>query len=354
MARILGIAPHLPERIETFEALGRQNPDWDTKRLFQKSGIHSRRIARPEETASDLAFHAACRLLDLSLVPPETVDYLLYCTQSPDHYLPSTACILQDRLGLGRHIGAFDYNLGCSGFVYGLQIAACLIDSGSARHVLLLTADTYSKYCHPRDRMVRPIFGDGAAATLLGPSGHSLGAIGDFVCGTDGAGAKNLIVPSGGSRMPRSATTAQEVCDDTGCVRSHDHIFMDGPAIFGFAITTVPEVVARVLQRAKLTTADVDWYVYHQANKYMLENLAQRSQIPWEKMVLALEDVGNTVSASIPLAIQRYVETGKIRPGQRLMLIGFGVGYSWNACLVTWEAAESGIRNAVRVQETTP
>ena len=324
-ARILGLAYHLPERVETNDDLQRENPDWRMQELYEKSGIWARHIAAEGETASDLGYQAAEQLLQRGLVAREAIDYLLFCTQGPDHFLPSTACILQNRLHLGKHVGALDYNLGCSGWIYGLQLAAALITSGEARCVLLVTADTYTKYIHPRDRTVRTLFGDGAAATLVGPT-NGVGRIGTFVIGTDGTGAERLIVPSGGLRIPRSPATAEETTDGSGCTRAKDNLYMDGPAIFTFAITAVPRAIKTLLDKLALSATQIDWYVYHQANMYMLENLARRSQIPLDKMILDMRDIGNTVSASVPIALQRAVESGRIQPGQRLVLAGFGVG----------------------------
>jgi len=333
-AQIRAIAYCLPDHVETNEDLQRENPDWQMDRLYEKSGIGSRHIAAPDETASDLAFRAAQRLFEKPGVVPEEIDSLIFCTQSPDHYLPSAACVLQDRLRLGKHVGAFDFNLGCSGYVYGLYMAKCFVECGQARSVLLLAADTYSKYIHPRDRTVRTLFGDGASATLVGRSDAP--GLGEFVLGTDGSGAKNLIVPSGCLRLPRSPATAVEATDNSGCTRSQDTLFMDGAAIFTFAITVVPRTIQALLTKANLKPEDVDWYVYHQANKFMLEHLAQKSRVPRDRMVLSMEDVGNVVSASIPIAVQRYVEAGKIRAGHKILMVGFGVGYSWGACLATW------------------
>ena len=332
---VLGIAYHLPPRVETNADLQRQNPDWRMDDVYAKSGIAQRHIAAEGETASDLGYQAAVALLDRRLVPPEEIDYVLLCTQSPDYFLPTGACVLQQRLGLGKHVGALDFNLGCSGFVYGLQIAQSLVASESARNVLLITADTYSKYIHPKDRTVRTLFGDGAAATLVGRA-TGRGRIGTFLVGTDGKGAENLIVPAGCSRLPRSAETSEEVTDEAGCTRSKQDLFMDGPAIFTFAISVVPRAVKNHLANASISQDEIDWFVYHQANRYMLEHLAKRSKIPLDKMVIDVHDIGNTVSASIPIALQRGVEEGKIEPGHRLLLVGFGVGYSWAACDLTW------------------
>ncbi len=334
-ARILGLSYHLPERTETNEQLARENPDWDMKRLVKKLGISARLIAAEGETASDLGFAAAEKLLARSLVPTDEIDYLLLCTESPDQVLPPSACQLQDRLGLGRHIGAFDINLGCSGFLYSLQLAKCLVEAGGARSVLLILADTYTKYIHPRDRIVRTLFGDGAAAALIGAGGSDQ-SIHSFVLGTDGSRAGSLIVPAGGLRMPHSAATAVAREDAAGCTRSPENLFMDGPTVFAFANEIVPPMITAVLEKARLTYDDIDWFVYHQANKFMLDRLAMLSDLPPEKMVLDVEHVGNTVSASVPIAIQTYVDAGKITPGQTLLLAGFGVGLSWGACVVTW------------------
>lgn len=333
---ILGIDYYLPERVETNDDLGRENSAWQMDRFESKCGISSRRIAAPDETASDMGFLAAQKLLGRQLVPADEIDFLLYCTQSPDHFLPSSACILQDRLGLKNEIGALDFNLGCSGYVYGLYLAKQFVETGAARNVLLITADTYTKYIHPQDRSVRPIFGDGAAATLIGNAPDGKGLIGDFVLGTDGAGAKNLIVPSGAMRLPRSEETSRETTDIVGCVRSKNNLFMDGMALMSFAVTTVPKAIDGLLIKTGLSLEEIDWFVYHQANLFMMKHLAEASQIPWEKMVFSMKDIGNTVSASIPIAMARYLDEGKIVPGQKLALVGFGVGYSWGACIVEW------------------
>ncbi len=281
-----------------------------------------------------MGFLAAKKLLDESGVDPSTIDALLLCTQCPDYYLPSAACILQHNLGLGKHVAAFDFNLGCSGFVYGLNLARVLIAAGDARNVLLVTTDTIAKIVNKKDRTVRMLFGDAAAATLISQS--ETNDLGPFVLGSDGKGSKNLIVPSGGLRLPRSPETAVETTDKAGCIRSQNDLFMDGPEIFTFAIGTVPKNINAVLAKSGETIEQVNWFVYHQANKYMLEYLAKKSRIPMEKMAMSLEDIGNTSSASIPIALRRYAQDGKIQPGHRVLLAGFGVGYSWGACMVTW------------------
>ncbi len=337
-AAITHIAHHLPERVLTNEQLAVEYGSWDGPKILAKTGISARHVAAPGECASDLGVAAARKLLDAARCPAREVDFLLFCTQSPDHLLPTTACLVQDRLGLGTRCGAIDVNQGCSGFVYGLALAKGLVEGGMAGKVLLINADTYTKYVNPRDRSTRTIFGDGAAATLIEPvgaGGEGGGEpIGPFVFGTDGSGAPNLIVPSGGQRHPRTAESAVEREDENGNWRSDDDLFMNGAEIFAFTLRAVPSAVGQLLDRSGLGMKDVDHYVFHQANKFMLERLRQKLEIPPEKFAITMEATGNTVSASIPIALEREKARGRIRPGDRVMLMGFGVGYSWAATMI--------------------
>jgi len=238
---------------------------------------------------------------------------------------------LQHRLGLHTSIGALDINQGCSGFVYGLALANSLIVSGTAKNVLLLTADTYTKYLNRRDRGVRTVFGDGAAATLVSAVAGDVPFLGPFIFGTDGSGAENLIVPTGASRKARSAETAIEAQDKSGNWRCEDNLFMNGPEIFNFTLKSVPPLVDALLEKASLTRESVDLFLFHQANRFMLDRLRQKTDIPPEKFVLELEDCGNTVSSTIPIALERTAQKGSLESNQLIMLVGFGVGYSWAA-----------------------
>jgi 3-oxoacyl-[acyl-carrier-protein] synthase-3 len=334
--RIVGISGYLPRKVETNEDLAREQPSWDLAKIGEKTGILARHIAAADETACDLGYEAAAKLLQRQLVPAGEIDYLIFSTQTPDHFVPPNACLLQQRLKLSTGIGAVDISPGCAGFVLGLHLAKGLVESRAARNVLLVTAETYSKLIHPADRTVRTLFGDGAAATLIGACDGKGGGLGEFVIGTDGSGAASLIVPSGGFRMPRSAATGTEHADAQGSVRSQDHLFMDGQAVFAFTLNTVPRALDKVLQKSGLTRDQVDWYVFHQANKYMLDMLAKGGKIPNEKMTFHLAEVGNTVSSSIPLTLEAYAESGRIRAGQKLVLAGFGVGFAWALCTLTW------------------
>jgi 3-oxoacyl-[acyl-carrier-protein] synthase-3 len=336
---IRAIEHHLPEKTVTNEALAAEFPEWSVQKIQSKTGILERHIAAPGECSSDLGYVAAKRLFDSGACTAEQIDFLLLCTQSPDYFLPTTACLLQDRLGIPVSAGALDFNLGCSGFVYGLGLAQGLLRTGQATRLLLITAETYSKFIHPGDKSVRTLFGDAAAATLIEAApGEDDAGPACFVYGTDGRGGANLIVVAGGFRTPRDAATAEVLPDDSGNVRSQDNLYMNGAEIFNFTLSAVPESVHRLLDRAGKTLDEVDLFVFHQANQYMLEHLRRKLGIPREKFVLCLSRCGNTVSSTIPIALQQAAADGKLHDGQLVMLVGFGVGYSWGAALMRWPA----------------
>ncbi len=334
-AAIRGIATHLPEYVLTNEELAQTIGTWSADKIFEKTGIRERRIAAADETAGDLALAAARRLFDRAPGTADEVDFLLFCSQAPDYYLPTTACVLQDKLGLAKSIGALDFNLGCSGYVYGLSLAAGLIGTGSARNVLLLTADTYSKYIHPRDGSVRTLFGDGAAATLISADPVSeQSEIGPFVFGTDGSGSADLIVQAGGFRLRSSSATAVEAADSSGNVRSADNLHMRGAAVLNFTLREVPAAMQSLLARSGTDMTDYDGFVFHQANKFMLDALQRKAGVPPEKLPRYFEAIGNTVSSTIPFVLEQEIAEGRYSSGARLMLVGFGVGLSWAAARV--------------------
>lgn len=318
-ARIAGIEYHLPETVLSTADLAREFPDWTVEKIDDKTGIQERHIAGPGECASDLAAAAARKLFESGVCQPEDIDFVLFCSQSPDYFLPATACIIQDRLGLPVSCGAYDFNLGCSGYIYGLGQAEGLIASGQAERVLLLTADTYTRFIEPGDRSVRTIFGDAAAATLL--TATDTAHIGPFVYGTDGSGAENLIVKNGGMRRPGGPGPDQRPT-----------LFMNGSEIFAFTLEAVPASIEKLLAKAGLTIGDIDLFVFHQANRYMLDHLRRRMKIPAEKFLVSMSHCGNTVSSSIPIAIRQSL--GPRPAAGTMMLVGFGVGYSWGATLV--------------------
>ena len=341
-AALSAIEYYLPDRTVSTKALSAEFPEWSVEKIDQKTGIQERHIAGPDECSSDLAVAAARKLFASGACNPESIDYLLLCAQSPDYFLPTTACLVQDRLGLPTSAGALDFNLGCSGYIYGLGLAQGLIASRQASTVLLITAETYSKFIHPQDKSVRTIFGDASAATLLRAAKSDLPFIGPFVYGTDGRGAPNLIVPSGGMRCARTPQTSLAAEDGNGNVRSPDNLFMDGAEIFNFTLSAVPESITELLKRSGRSLEEVDLFVFHQANKYMLDHLRKRMKIAPEKFYMAMSHCGNTVSSTIPIALKHACLENRLSAGSTVMLVGFGVGYSWGATLVRWNGAEAG------------
>jgi 3-oxoacyl-[acyl-carrier-protein] synthase III len=321
------IAIHLPERVETNAQLKAMFPHWDMDLIYQKTGIGQRHIAAPGECASDLAVSAAKKLFTDQDIDPHSIDFVLLCTQTPDYPLPTTACLLQERLGLKTSVGAIDFNLGCSGFVYGLSLADGLIRTGSVRRVLLLTAETYSKYIHEADRSLRTIFGDGAAATLIDAAERpSLTA---FQFGTDGSGADTLLVNKGGARDPEQAIKPR------GRQRWESALYMDGPSLINFTVAAVPKLVNNILDAANLPRERVDLYLMHQATRKMLEQLQEALKLNEAKLPIVLEHCGNTVSSTLPILIDELRKDGRLTPGMKNLLIGFGVGWSWAGCV--WE-----------------
>ena len=335
MAYIKAISYYLPERVVTNEELVKIFPEWSVEKVAQKVGVNSRHLAASDETAGDMAEKAARRLFEEYHIQPESIDFLLLCTQSPDYFLPSTACILQDRLGIPTSAGAFDYNLGCSGCIYGMAVAKGLIAAGIAKNILLLTAETYNKYLHPEDKSNRSIFGDGAAACLISTEGFA--EIQDFVLGTDGKGADNLIVKTGAARHMLPTGNSQE--DDEGHIWYDDYLYMNGGAIFNFTLDAVPAMIQQLLEKHHLSQDDINYYVFHQANKFMLSTIRKFCVLPKDKFYINMEEVGNTVSSTVLIGLKDCIERQVIKPHDTVMIAGFGVGLSWGGTILRFQAS---------------
>jgi 3-oxoacyl-[acyl-carrier-protein] synthase III len=322
-AKISAITYHLPEMMEGNETLQRDNADWDMSKIVGKTGIVSRYISAEGETAVDLAVDAGTKLLHNDSVNPEDINLLILVTQSPDYVLPTSACILQDRLGLTKNCMAFDINLGCSGFVYALSVAGALIETGVATKGIILCSDTYSKYIAKNDRTCRPIFSDGAAAVFVERS--ETDDIGPFDFGTDGSGFDKLIVKGSGAR---EACVIEE--------QPHGTLEMHGSNVFLFTMNVVPKSIKNLLERTSKTLEDIDLIVFHQASKLVIDNLIKKLSLDEEKVFTNYDSVGNTVSATIPIALKDAVSQGRLKNGDTVMIVGFGVGLSWGATLINW------------------
>ena len=326
---IKALAYTLPENEVTNEQLVKEFPEWSVDKIADKVGINTRFVASENETSSDLAVKAAEKLfLENPNINKEDIDFVLFCTQSPDYFLPTSACIIQNKLGLPTTCGALDFNLGCSGYIYGLSLAKGLFLGGIANNVLLLTGETYSKYLHPKDKGNRTIFGDAGSATLISTEGFA--EIENFSLGTDGKGAENLIVKTGGLRCksPMNDLTFDEKANPT----SSDYLYMNGSEIFNFTIEAVPELVKNTLLKNKLTNDEIEGFVFHQANKFMLNFLRKKLKIKEEKFHYYMSEVGNTVSSTIPIVLYEKLKNGELHGN--ILLGGFGVGYSWGGCVI--------------------
>lgn len=327
-AFISDIAYYLPMQVLTNEDIAEQFPEWSVEKIANKIGISERHIAAKDETATDMAYSAAELLFSRGVAKRKDIDFILLCTQSPDYKLPSSACLLQARLGIPKHCGAFDFNLGCSGYEYGLAIAKGLIWGDIAKNVLLLTAETYTKYLHPLDKGNKTIFGDGASATLISTEGFA--EIGDVILGTDGEGGDNLIVRTAGARRKFFANDAHQ--DEDGNIISSDHLYMNGRNVFNFTADVVPTMIEQLLQKSGLKQDDVDLWVFHQANTYMINYLRKLMDIEKDKCYFFMDKVGNTVSSTVPIALCEARKENRLHGN--ILLAGFGVGLSWGGVIL--------------------
>lgn len=328
-AFIKAISFYLPNKLLKNEDLSNQFPEWSVQKISAKTGIYQRHIAEIDEFTSDMAVNAAEKLFSEHFIDRNEIDFVILCTQSPDFLLPTTACIIQNRLGLRKNIGAFDINLGCSGYVYGLSIAKGLISSGIANNVLFLTSETYSKYINPIDKSNRTIFGDGSSATLISTNGW--GEIKNFSFGTDGSGAEFLIVKNSGSRF--RTNSGCDIFGSEGFERNDNDLYMNGKAIFNFTASVIPGLIKDVLNKNQLQLENIDLFIFHQANSYILNYVRKKIGIPEEKFFIDINDIGNTVSSTLPIAISR-ADSRKLLNDKYLLLAGFGVGLSWGSVII--------------------
>ncbi len=287
-------------------------------RMIKKIGINSRRIAEEDEYSNDLAVKSAKKIL--KHINKNKIDYLIFCSNTPEYSLPTNACIIQDKLKLKTSIGAFDIILACSGYIYSLSVAKSLIISKQAKNILLITSDTYSKFIKKENVNTRVLFGDGSSSTLISTNKNHKGSleIENFVCGTDGSGFKNAVIPNFGARYWNNKI-------DNG-----DYLDLNGPGIYEFALKRVPYVVKEYLKKNLLSIDKVDYFVFHQANEYIIKNLQIKLKIPKNKVLMNMSSIGNTSSSSIPIVLSKYLD--KIKKNKKIVLVGFGGGLSWGVC----------------------
>ncbi|MBR1398395.1 MAG: ketoacyl-ACP synthase III [Selenomonadaceae bacterium] len=325
-ACIKAVSAYLPEKVES-------NKDFGDQRFIGKLGITERHIAADDESAGDLAFNAAENLFNKYKINRDNIDFILLCTQHPDYQMPTTACHLQHRLNLPKSAGALDYSLGCSGYVYGLSLAKGLIESKLAKNVLLLTSSIYNKYINKKDKPIRPLFGDGATATLISAEESDKPFLDAFVFGTDGSKYDSLYIPVGGSRLPPRENAEVVETDEHGNIHTNYEVHMDGMAITYFTFRTVPKLVEDVLNKAQLNREDINYYIFHQANHFMMNQVQKKCQLEGLNFYNDITDIGNTVSGTLPFGILHVIKDTPTSNLQKVMLAGFGVGLSWSGCI---------------------
>lgn len=332
MAYISGISYYTPAQVLTNDILKVRYPDGEIDKSEQITGIKKRHIAAADESTSDMATRAAEELFREYDIDKASIDFVIICTQTPDYYLPSTACIVQNALGLSTKTGALDINMGCSGYVYSLGMAKGMVNSGIAKNVLLLTADVFSKFIHPKDKANQVIFGDAATATLV-TAQKGIFELNEFVFGTDGSGAENLIIKEGAGKNFNKQYA--ESFDEYGNVLCDSYLYMNGNNVFSFTIQSVPVLIKEVLEKNKLEFDKVDHFVFHQANNFILEYLRKKIKIPAEKFIRNIEQVGNTTSSTIPIAMKDAMQQELFKTGETVLLAGYGVGFSWAGTTIT-------------------
>lgn len=324
-AYIKDIQFYVPEISVSDAELKERFPDHDVERTSNVIGVHNRFISPPDFTSRNLAELAAEKLFTRGKITKEEIDFLILVTQTPDYKQPSTACIIQNDLGLRNNIGAFDVNLGCSGFMYGLSMGKSLIESGMCRNVLVLTAETSTRNLHPQDAGSFLMFGDAGTACVV--SSEGLCRIGNYEFGTDGSGYDKLIIKTGGYKYPEKINDAH--FDELGNIISSDHASMDGNEVFVFTIKAVPKLVRNSLAKNDMDIQDVDLFIFHQANAFILEFLRKKIKIDKDKFFVDMEKYGNTSSCTIPICLVDAIEQGKIKTGSKVSISAFGIGYSW-------------------------
>ncbi len=321
-AGILGTGSALPSRVLTnadLEQMVDTNDEW----IVTRTGIKERRIAAPDEATSDFAVPASERALEMAGVRAEEIDLILVATVTPDMMFPSTACVVQERIG-ATHAAAFDLSAACSGYLYGLSVASAFVATGQYRYVLVIAADVLSRIVDYTDRSTAVLFGDGAGAAVVGPVEGDRGLLA-FDLGADGSGGKFLHMPAGGSRMPASYAS----------IDAHMHYLkMEGQETFKFAVKAMASSTEKVLERAGLSREEIDVLVPHQANIRIIEAARKRFGLDEHKVVLTIHKYGNSSASSIAIALDEAIRSGRAEPGHVVVLVGFGAGLTWGAAAV--------------------
>ena len=325
MIKVIGTGSYLPEKIVTnfdLEKMVNTNDKW----IRERTGIAERRVAADDELNSDLGTKAAKEAIKNANLRTDDIDIIIVGTSTADYTLPAVAPIIQYKLGCGK-IPAFDINSVCTSFAYAFITAAGFLNSGIYKNCLVVGSDVYSRILNWEDRNTCCIFGDGAGAVVIKKDDTSKGIL-SHIFGADGEDAELIKIPVGGSKNPVRADKQY---------KKEDYFFqMAGTDVYEFTIITIPQVAVDLIDKANLTSEDIDWVVLHQANRRIIESVSKRTKIPIEKFIINIDRVGNTSSASIPIALDEAVRSGKIKNKDKVMMIGFGGGLSWGGVIIEW------------------
>jgi 3-oxoacyl-[acyl-carrier-protein] synthase III len=325
---------YLPEKVITNQDFGKENPDWDIEKIEEKSGVASRHVVETSQTALDLAIKAVEKLFLSGKISKDQINAIIFCTQSPDYIMPSNSFLIHKHFNFSQDVWTFDYNLACSGFVYGLAISRGILETGLAKNILLITAETYSKYINPKDRSTITLFGDGAAASVISDNNEQ--GIVDIILSSNGEKYDAFHIPAGGSKMPKNQFTNEISIDSSGNAKTLENIHMNGFAIWQFVSKNVSEQIKKLLERNNLSVNEIDLFVFHQASKLTIESLTKMLKINSEKVFMNIKHIGNTVSASIPIALKDAENSGRLKRGDLILLSGFGVGLSWGSIILRY------------------
>jgi 3-oxoacyl-[acyl-carrier-protein] synthase-3 len=322
----------LPRMVLTTDDLA-QEFNKDSEVIFKNTGIRKRHIRDPKQIGSDIGYEAAKKLLTKYPEYASKIDFLIFCTEGLDYKAPTTASTIHYRLGLNEGCGCIDMPMGCSGFIYGLSVANAMIHSENVSCVLFIAADIPTSVIHSEDFDMRALFGDAGTATIIEKS--NLGKIGKFIFGNDGSGAKNLLVERGSTRAPLDLEYLKQYENQPGNL-AHGRMSMNGLEITRFSLEKVPILLNQTLTKNNISFEEIDLFVFHQASLIILNLLKRKCKIPDSKFYIYLEEVGNTVSCSIPIALYHAEKENRLKKGDKVMLLGFGVGYSWGGTILQY------------------
>ncbi len=332
--KIKCIEYYLPEKVISNNDLALENPDWDVNKIALKTGVLNRHIAESNETAFDLSIKAVQKLFDSGQIKKNDIDGIIFCTQSNDYIMPSNSFLIHKYFKFDERVWSFDYNLACSGYVFGLAISRGFLETKLANNILLITAETYSKYINPKDRSTRVLFGDGCSASIV--CNEETNDFFDMILSTSGEKFDTFYIPAGGSRIPASNLTKVNSNDNSGNVRSLEDIYMNGFAVWQFISMKVSEQIISLLEKNDLTINNIDLFIFHQASKLTLDSLIKMLKIENDKVYGNIKNIGNTVSSSIPILLKDALENGKLKSGDLILISGFGVGLSWGSIIMKY------------------